>query len=178
MPKRQARSMPKTWLMTDERLGDVLLLSISALPRGSGIVFRHYSLEAEARQKLFFKVSATARRHRHIVFVGGPPIAAPPWLKAGRHGRVRGATTAPVHSRREAIAAKRAGAALLFVSPIFATRSHPDSPALGRARFGLMIANLRTPVVALGGMDKKRARSLVPMKIYGWAAISALAARN
>jgi thiamine-phosphate pyrophosphorylase len=175
MPKRQARSMPKTWLMTDERLGDALLPSIAALPRGSGIVFRHYSLEANDRQKLLRIVSAAARRFGHILVVGGQPIATPLWHAVGRHGRVRGAMTAPVHSLREAIAAERAGATLLFVSPIFATRSHPNSTGLGRVRFGLLIRNLRVPVIALGGMTKSRARSLKAMKIYGWAAISALA---
>jgi thiamine-phosphate pyrophosphorylase len=142
--------MPKTWLMTDERLGDALLPSIATLPKGSGVVFRHYSLDPKARRKLFLTVSALARRYRHMVVV--------------------------VHSRREAIAAERAEARLLFVSPIFATRSHPGASALGRARFGLLIANLRVPVIALGGMNKARARSLRIMKIHGWAAISALAA--
>lgn len=167
--------MPKIWLMTDERLGDALLPSIAALPKGSGVVFRHYSLDPKARQKLFLTVSALARRYRHMVLVGGPPIAAPVWLKEGRHGRIRGAVTAPVHSRREAIAAERAGARLLFVSPIFATGSHPAAPTLGRTRFGLLIANMQVPVIALGGMNKAGARSLGIMKIHGWAAISALA---
>jgi thiamine-phosphate pyrophosphorylase len=175
MPKRQARSLPKTWLMTDERLGDGLTASIAALPKGSGIVFRHYSLDVRARAALFRKVSAAARRHRHMLVVGGPPIAAPLWQTAGRHGRVRGTMTAPVHTLREAIAAERSGAALLFVSPVFATRSHPDVTALGKVRFGLMIRNLNTPVIALGGMTKARGRNLKAMNIYGWAAISALA---
>ena len=170
--------MPKIWLMTDERLGDALLPSISALPKGSGIVFRHYSLEVKARQTLFFAVSAVARRHRHILVIGGPPIAAPVWLKAGRHGRVRGAVTAPVHSRREAIVAERAGAELLFVSPIFPTRSHPCAPALGRVRFGLLVRNLRVPVIALGGMNQARAHSFVSIKVHGWAAITALNVRR
>ena len=164
--------------MTDERLGDALLPSIAALPKGSGIVFRHYSLDPRARAALFRKVSAVARRHRHVLVVGGLPIPAPVWRVTGRHGRIRGAITAPVHSLREAIEAKRAGAKLLFVSPIFATQSHLGAPVLGRARFGLLIANLRVPVVALGGMNKARARSLLSMKIYGWAAISALATKN
>jgi thiamine-phosphate pyrophosphorylase len=175
MPKRQALSLPKIWLMTDERLGDALLPSIAALPKGSGIVFRHYGLDAEARKKLFFKVSAVARRHRHIIVVGGAPIAAPVWLIAGRHGRVRSAITSPVHSLREAIAAERAGAKLLFVSPIFSTQTHLGASALGRARFGLLALNLHIPIIALGGMNKARARSLGIMKIHGWAAISALA---
>jgi thiamine-phosphate pyrophosphorylase len=175
MPKRQARSFPKIWLMTDERLGDTLIPSILALPRGSGIIFRHYSLAAEARRKLFHKVSIIAQRYRHTLMVGGPPIAAPVWQVAGRHGRGRGAMTAPVHTRRELIAAERSGAALLFVSPIFATHSHPDARALGRVRFGLLIRNQRIPVIALGGMSERSARSLKVMKVYGWAAISALA---
>ena len=178
MPKRQALSFPKIWLMTDERLGDALLPSIAALPRGSGIVFRHYSLEPRARAAFFRKVSAVARRHRHVLVVGGPPIAAPVWRVAGRHGRVRGAITAPVHSKREAIAAKRMGADLIFVSPVFATRSHPGATALGRVRFGLLIRDLDMRVIALGNMNKARARSFKATKIYGWAAISALAVKR
>lgn len=175
MPKRQVRLRPKTWLMTDERLGEALLPCIAALPRGSGIVFRHYSLEVEARRKLLRAVSATARRCGHILVAGGQPIAIPASLVAGRHGRVRGAMTAPVHTRREAIAAKRMGVKFLFVSPIFATQSHPGKSVLGRVRFGLLIRDLNMPVIALGGMTKMRARSLRKMKIHGWAAISALA---
>lgn len=163
--------------MTDERLGDALLPSISALPRGSGIVFRHYSLEPHTRAALFRKVSAVARRHRHVLVVGGLLIAAPLWHAAGRHGRIRGAITAPVHSRREAIAAKRVGADLIFVSPVFATRSHPGATALGRVRFGLLVRDLDMRVIALGSMNKARARGLQSMKVYGWAAISALSTR-
>lgn len=164
--------------MTDERLGDALLPSIAALPRGSGIIFRHYSLNQHARAALFYTVSIFARRHGHMLLLGGPPIAVPAWQMAGRHGRVRGAVTAPVHSRREAIAAKRAGAELLFVSPVFATESHPDAPALGRVRFGLMIRDLSVPIIALGGINPSRWRSLKAMKIHGWAAISALVAKH
>lgn len=161
--------------MTDEWLGDALLPSIAALPKGSGIVFRHYSLDAVERQKLFLAVSKVARQNRHILVIGGASFAAPALRAAGKHGRVRGAITAPVHSLREARAAERAGARLLFVSPIFATRSHPHAAVLGRVRFGLLIHNLKLPVVALGGMNAARARGLQSMKIYGWAGISALA---
>jgi thiamine-phosphate pyrophosphorylase len=161
--------------MTDARLGDALLPSIAALPHGSGIVYRHYDLDEKARAALFRKVSVTAKRRNHMLVIGGPPIAAPVWLTSGRHGKVRGALTTPVHSRREAMAAKRAGAALLLVSPVFATQSHPGKAVLGRVRFGLMIRGLNMPIIALGGMTKAHARSLKAMGVYGWAAISALA---
>lgn len=168
------QTIPRVWLMTDERMGDALLPSIAALPRRSGIIFRHYGLAPAPRHELLRSVAAQARRHGHLLLIGGPALNIHRWLYAGRHGRVRGALTTPVHSRREAVAAQRACAQLLFVSPLFATRSHPGARSLGRSRFGLMIRGLSAGVIALGGMNDHRARGLRPMKIRGWAGIDAL----
>ncbi|MDR6852400.1 thiamine-phosphate pyrophosphorylase [Sphingomonas sp. BE123] len=173
MPRRHPcpSLLPHRWLMTDERLGDGLWPAIHALPPGSGIVFRHYATPPDARQRLFIRVQRLARRRRLLLVIAGPPIAGSSRLP--RHGRTSGALTAPVHSRREAIAAQRAGAALLFVSPVHPTRSHPGAPALGRVRFALMIRGLSVPVVALGGMNARRWRALRPLAVHGWAAIDA-----
>ncbi len=172
MPRRHPHpiALPRRWLMTDERLGGALWQAIDALPRGSGIVFRHYATAPAARRALFERVSRVARRKGLKLVAAGPPLGA-----RLRHGRQRGAFTAPVHSRVEAIAATRAGAALLFVSPVFATRSHPGAPALGRVRLGLMIRGLKLPVIALGGMDERRWRALRPLGVHGWAGIDAWA---
>lgn len=163
MLKRHRSPLPRLWLMTDERLGESLFPAIARLPRGSGIVFRHYSLSTRDRAALLRKVRQVARRYGHVVTIGG-----------STHDRRKGGITAPVHSVPERIAAERAGAALLFVSSIFATRSHPDAKPLGPARFGLLIRGAKAPVIALGGMNAKRARSLRPFGIYGWAAIDGL----
>jgi thiamine-phosphate pyrophosphorylase len=163
MRPRQPRFLPRLWLMTDESMGDALFAAIRALPRQSGIVFRHYSLPSGERRALLAKVERIARRHGHLVTIGGTT-----------HARKRGAITAPVHSIPERIAAERAGAKLIFVSPVFATQSHPRARPLGRVRFGLLIRGARLPVIALGGMTSARARSLEPLGIYGWAAISAM----
>lgn len=149
--------------MTDERMGDRLFNAIARLPRRSGIVFRHYSLPKRERKILLERVMKAARHGGHIVTIGGTT-----------HGRRRGCITAPVHSVREAIAAERDGAQLLFVSPVFATRSHLGAKPLGRSRFGLLTRTSRVPVIALGGMTKRRARSLSAFGIYGWAAIDGL----
>lgn len=181
MPNRQLLRPPKMWLMTDERLGDDLFASIAALPRGSGIVFRHYSLAKQERQVIFDMVSAAARRHRHILVVGGKKLKTRTWAVDGVHGSGRTRDwpirTVAVHSLREAIAAKRLGADLLFVSPVFATMSHPGARVLGRSRFGLLIRRIDQPIIALGGMTPSRARGVQSMGIYGWAAISAFAVR-
>jgi thiamine-phosphate pyrophosphorylase len=83
-----------------------------------------------------------------------------------------GIRTASAHDRREAVRAVRDGADAVFVSPVFATRSHPGARALGRVRFGLIVRDLGVPVIALGGMDARRARTL-PGSVYGWAGIDA-----
>jgi thiamine-phosphate pyrophosphorylase len=169
---RPRHPLPRLWLMTDERMGESLWEALERLPRGSGVVFRHYGLTLAKRRTLFARVTQVARRRGLLVVRAGPQ-----WLgrgETGVHGR-RGAglRTWPAHSRREAIAGARAGADLLFVSPVFATRSHPGAEPLGRARLGLLIRGLPVPVIALGGMDAKRAATLRPLGSYGWAAIDA-----
>ena len=156
--------LPHLWLMTDARMGEGLLPAIAALPKGSGLVFRHYELSAKDRKTLLAQVQRIARARRLTVVVAG---------KGGDHGRQRGIITAPVHSVRERIAAERAGAKLVFVSPVFATASHPGATPLGRVRFGLLIRGSKCPVVALGGMNARRARELAAFKIHGWAGIDA-----
>ncbi|HEU4968402.1 thiamine phosphate synthase [Sphingomonas sp.] len=70
-------------------------------------------------------------------------------------------------------AAERAGAALLFLSPVFPTRSHPDARALGPHHFARLAGPARTPVIALGGMTSTRFRRLPKLGAEGWAAIDA-----
>lgn len=189
------RNIPRLWLMTDERVGDAALLTaIARLPRGAGVIFRHYGLNAGARRALYDQVRAmTRRRGLRLILAGGPQVAAA-WHADGWHeragrqtgglaegrGRRRGGAarrllhSAPAHDARELHAAQGAGADLLFVSPVFPTRSHPGAPALGRVRFALLARQARIPVIALGGMNRPRAASLRSSGIWGWAAIDAL----
>jgi thiamine-phosphate pyrophosphorylase len=158
--------------MTDERMGDGLWDALARLPAGSGVVFRHYGLPAANRRALFARIARIARQRRLVLIRAGSTRLGRG--EAGTHnGQGGGIRTAAAHSRREAIAAIRRGADLLFISPVFATRSHPGATALGAARLGLLIAGLGVPVVALGGMNARRAQSLAKLGIHGWAAIDA-----
>ncbi len=165
--------LPRLWLMTDERQGDALWTALQRLPRRSGIVFRHYGLATAERRLLFERVRDVARRRGHLLLLAGDARDARAWRADGSHGGERGAglRTAPAHDIRELRAAERSGAALLFVSPVFATRSHPGTRPLGRSGFQRLAASTRLPVIALGGMDARRARGL--RGLYGWAAIDA-----
>jgi thiamine-phosphate pyrophosphorylase len=153
--------------MTDERMGDRLLPSIAALPRGSGVIFRHYETPAKARRVVFDAVVKIARARRLVLLEGGVG-----------HGRHWGAITAPVHSIPERIAAERSGAVALFISPVFPTQSHKGAPTLGRIKLGMMMRGAKCPVIALGGMTAARAKSLSLLGVYGWAGIDALTIRT
>ena len=171
---RRRQPLPQLWLMTDERMGDRLWEALERLPAGGGVVFRHYELPLADRRALFARVAKVARRKRLILLRAGPHELGRG--EAGTHGtnrRRHGLHTRAVHSRREAVAAIRAGADAIFVSPVFATRSHPGAKALGPTRFGLLVRDLDTPVIALGGMNARRASVLWQIGVYGWAAIDA-----
>jgi len=173
-PKR----LPRLWMMTDERQGDALWPALERLPRGAGLVFRHYSLPPAARRALFRKVRAIARRRGLRLLLAGPPHLAAAWGADGSHGRREarrsiGLASAPAHDLREIRAAERAGARLLFVSPAFETRSHRHAAPLGPLRFAQLARQTALPVIALGGMSATRARRLGASGLYGWAAIDA-----
>jgi len=167
-------SPPKLWLMTDERMGERLWAALERLPRGSGVIFRHYRLPVGARRALFVRVAKVARR-RGLVLLRAGETRLGMW-EDGTHGtrrRAHGWYSRAAHSPAEIVAGQRAGADLLLVSPVFATRSHPGAAALGPVRLGLLTRGLSVPVIALGGMDARSARRLRGLGVYGWAGIDA-----
>ncbi len=173
MPPRQA--LPTTWLMTDERMGDALFDVIARLPIRSGIVFRHYSLDEDARHTLFGRLHDATRGH--LLLLAGAADQAIAWGAGGSHGRGpgngNGLRSAPVHDLDEIRTAERDGADLLFLSPVFATRSHPEVRPLGLGVFGNLVRETRLPVIALGGMNIARAEKTAALGAYGWAGIDA-----
>ncbi len=90
----------------------------------------------------------------------------------GTHGQNGGSiVTWPVHSVAQARRARQAGAAAVFVSPVFATRSHPGTEHLGERRARAIGRVAGVPLIALGGMDERRFRKL--SGFHGYAAIDA-----
>ena len=76
-----------------------------------------------------------------------------------------------VHDEAEAGAAR--AAALVFVSPVYSTASHPGAVALGVER-ALELARIAgVPAIALGGMNVVRGNAAIGAGFHGWAAIGA-----
>ncbi len=159
-------------------MGDALWIALQQLPRGAGIVFRHYGLPSGERRALYERVRAIARRRRLVLILAASPAQAAAWKADGVHGRsprrvarplIR---SAPAHDGMELRAACHAD--LRLVSPVFPTRSHPGGRALGAVRLGLMLGRDRDGIVALGGMNHRRAQALRNLGITRWAAIDGL----
>ena len=177
MPHRQPYKtlrLPKIWLMTDPRLGDGLLVAVRKLPARSGVVFRHYQLIADERLALFRKIQRICRQRGHVLVLAGQDD----WRADGVHGRARfrptQILTMPVHSLREIRDAQKLGADLMFLSPVFSTRSHPGARGLGRMQFSRLSRLAGSAkVIALGGVTRNKAQTTPSHIAYGWAAIDA-----
>jgi thiamine-phosphate pyrophosphorylase len=173
------KPLPRLWLITDQRNDAVLEAALAALPRGSGVIYRHYHLPDAARLARFRAVQRVARGRGHIVVLADSALTALEWGADGIYGAPR--TLAPrrrglvhlatVHNPREIALANRLGADAALLSPVFATRSHPGSASLGPVRFRLLARLARVPVIALGGITPHRARAL---RWPRWAAIDGL----
>jgi thiamine-phosphate pyrophosphorylase len=168
---------PREWLMTDERIGQRLWEAIDALPQGGGVVFRHYSLGRDERAILAARVADVCRLRGLMFAVAGDvelarrlgarlvhnPSSDPDGLPFSRSA----------HSLEEAEAAWEAGASLVILSPILATRSHPGQAAMSQNHARMIVGMSPVPVIALGGMDRARFADVQPQGFYGWAGIDA-----
>ena len=153
--KRRQTSVPRQWLITDERLGPALFTLVARLPRGSGVLVRHHHLGPKDRQQLLRRLRRIGRQRSLEV------VDEADW---------RGAR---VHDAREIRQASLGGAGVLLLSPLFGTRSHPHWRPLPRMRAAALARLSKVPVIALGGMDERRFRQVQKLGFAGWAGIDA-----
>ncbi|HEX5326878.1 MAG TPA: thiamine phosphate synthase [Acetobacteraceae bacterium] len=174
------------WLFTDSTRLPNPRPAAHHLPIGlAGVVLRHD--DAPDRAALGRDLARICRARRlTLVLAGDARLAAT--LGAGIHlrgGRWLGPLrarhrplTSSAHSIPELRRAARAGARVVFLSPAFATASHPNLPVLGPVRWAAVLRQARIPaavaVLALGGITGANVRRL-PRSCAGVGAIAALA---
>jgi len=182
--------LPALVLMTDdERLPDPLAAA-RKLPRGSMVIVR--SRQASHRAKLAHSLRPLARARGLVLLIANDPALAdrvganglhlseasarqaPTWRARRPHWLI----TAAAHSFSACGIISRSGANAAFLSPVFATSSHPGPRALGVARAHLIACQTTLPVYALGGVNGRTAMRLAGAPFTGIAAIGALAAER
>jgi thiamine-phosphate pyrophosphorylase len=157
-------------------------MAIRALPKGlCGVVFRHDGVagraelaervarECQARRIAFVMVGDASLTHPTGSFVGVH-------LRGGRRQRRqrRGMVTASAHNIMEVRRAVKAGADIIFISPAFATNSHPGARPLGPVRWNFLARQAGgKKAYALGGISGKKITRLARY-CCGAAGISAL----
>lgn len=160
--------------MTDPRMGDGLFDAIARLPDGSGVLFRHGNMDRRDRLRLGLAIARLAPRRGLVLGVSGDVSLARQLGAALVHNPSRHPGLMPqsrsVHNETEAMAARGAGAAVVFVSPLFPTRSHPGRVALGEAEASRLALMAGGTAVALGGMDEQRFAGL-SKAFHGYAGI-------
>ncbi len=149
------------------------------LPRGSAVVIR--ARDDKARAALLERLSPLPGLT--LLVAGDPALAAAadglhlPEARAREAGHWRARhpdwiITASAHSLRALMGLAHLDGA--FLSPVFATTSHPGAVALTPVRAAFVAAHAAVPVYALGGVEARNAARLAPA-FAGIAAITALA---
>ncbi|TPG49605.1 thiamine phosphate synthase [Roseomonas nepalensis] len=189
------RGLPTLWLLSDARRLPDPRAAAGRLPPGSAVLARDLDpallgpLALLARRRGLRLVLAGEGRAALLLRAGlhlpdrRPATGLLPFLLARRRPRPPLLSVA-AHGRGGLARARRLGADLVLLSPVFPTASHPGAPALGPLRWGAVARGAGRPVVALGGVTARNRRRLpgLPGKrgpgapaTLGWAAIGGLA---
>jgi thiamine-phosphate pyrophosphorylase len=180
------KGLPPLWLFTDPARVKDPVAAAARLPRGAGVVYRAFGRTdaVEVGEAL----ARVCRQRGLILLVGADPGLAARLGADGVHwpqrlARRRGLNhrlakrfhiTAAAHDLPAVLAARRAGAEALFLSPVFASRSASAGRPLGPMRLAAWARQAGLPVYALGGITVTRGRRLRLAGVDGMAAVGAL----
>jgi thiamine-phosphate pyrophosphorylase len=183
-------NLPALILLTDdERLPDPLAAT-SALPRGSAVILR--SRSKAKRCALAAPLREIAWKNDLFFLVADDPQLAMEVHANGIHlpeSRAHEAAhwralrpdwfiTCAAHSEHGVVRARTFGADAALLSPVFATKSHPNRAPLTQIRLRFIVTKMSVPIYALGGIDARNAARLQGAPLAGIAAIGALEVRR
>ena len=174
--------VPNLIFMTDSERVSNTVEACSRLPAGTIIICRDY--HHADRRGLAAELRGVTRENNQFLIVAGDielahyvgadgyhmpeyQLDSPPNL-AGF-----GLVSAACHNRRSLKKAERLAVDFALVSPVFRTASHPGAQHLGVHRLRRMMAGVKVPVVALGGVNRNTVGALKGIPLIGIAAIDA-----
>ncbi len=148
------------------------------------VQFREPDLPDSEARPLIEALREQTAVHSALLFVNGRPQLA---RAVGADGLHLGENTTPpsgsvwhgrlsvaAHGRQGLDRAARLGASFTLLSPLFASRTHPDMTSLGPQGFRRLASTSPVPVVALGGIHCGNARDAFAVGAMGIACIEAI----
>ncbi len=174
--KRGRLRFPALWLMTDEDRLPNPAIALAHLPRGAGLILRHYN--AAGRVAIATQLSRLCRHRGVMLLIAGDWRLASHVGAAGVHLAEHAARaglpaggrlwrrenckllTVAAHGNKGLRRAVELHATAAILAPIFKTASHPGRAPLGLTRAAALIRQTAVPVVALGGINTSTIRGL------------------
>ena len=145
---RSRQTCPVQWLIIDRQPADELRRASAALSRGSGILLIRRAAPQYERW-----LRRLANRRNLILLVEDKQTAR------------------RVHDQRELTRALLNRPSLILISPMYATRSHPNWAPLPRMRAASLARLAGRKAIALGGMNRNRYAKIAQLGFIGWAGI-------
>lgn len=190
-PIVRALNLPDSYLITPEPQADTeefLLQLERSLQSGIRLVqLRAKSLPAEEYRALALQVHDVCRHHGAALLLNASPGLAQELEVSGVHltsGQLMSMSERPlaedkmvaasVHTHTELAHACAIGVDFVVLSPVLATRSHPDATPIGWEMFRQLTQQATVPVYALGGMTTAHLKQAQECGAQGIAAISGL----
>lgn len=181
-----APAIPALYFFTDPARTPDPCAIVKRLPRGAGVVYRHFG--ASGRAKTARKLARICRARGLFLLIAADPALA---LRVGADGvhwpeqrlaawparenlpRI-GLTLASAHCAAALARATAMGVDACVLGPVFASRSPSAGAPLGAFRASQIARGARLPVIALGGVNAATARRLIGRGFAGVAAVEAL----
>lgn len=181
---RGRKPLPPLLFFTDPARTPDIEAAARHLPRGSAIIYRAFgATDALERAVALRKI---ARQRGLVLLIGADASLAARSGADGVHlperlaGRARHLkrpgwiVTTAAHNLMAARAGLAAGADAVVVSAIFPSNSPSAGAPMGPVRLARLVREAGGPVYALGGINNKTARRLLPAGLVGLAAVEAL----
>lgn len=191
--KSKERRLPAIWLMSDAQRLPEPAAALALLPRGAGLILRHY--EVANRAAMAKRLSILCRRRGIALMIAGdwrlaasvgaaglhlaehmarlgPPPGARLWRRRVHKYNNTKFLTVAAHGGASLRRAQALHASAAILAPVFATASHPGRAPLGALRTAALVRQTKGPVLALGGITTATIGRLCASGCVGVAGIS------
>ena len=174
---------PPAFFLTDPNRIDDPVVVAERLPRGFGIIYRHFG--APDRVEIAIQLArVSAGRGLTLLIAADPDLAhavgadGVHWPERLRQSALSsrgtvGLQTTSAHSARSLRQADHQGFDAAFVSAVFPSRSPSAGTPLGLARYRSLVKTVSIPCYGLGGINSSNALAIA--RLGGFACVEGLA---
>ncbi len=178
------KKLPKMFFFTDRNRVKDIFNVVQNLPKNSAIIIREYDLNNSQRFDFASQISDLARKKSLKVFVGkdvelakkiqadGVHFSDLEGLKSHNNLGRNFLVSYACHSEKSVRKAQKFGCDLIFYSPIFSTKSHPNQKTIGSLKLRNLASKITIPIYALGGIDENNIKILTNSHVAGIGGIS------